>query len=168
MNPIQAWQLILVAVAGWMNRHQQDVIAFIQEENCILKHKLKGKRIRFTDDERRRLAVKGKILGRKTLLKVASIVTPDTILRWHRKLVAMKYDGSARRGPGRPRVAEEIPELTVQMARENPGWGVCDNMWSIVQSRPHGGSRDGTQHSERAWHRAGARASQTDTVVDLS
>ena len=82
-----------------MNRHQQDVIAYIQEENCILKHKLKGKRIRFTDDERRHLAVKGKILGRKTLLKVASIVTPDTILRWHRKLVAMKYDGSARRGP---------------------------------------------------------------------
>ena len=123
MNPIQAWQLLLVAVAGWMNRHQQDVIAYIQEENSILKGKLKGKRIRFTDDERRRLAVKGKILGRKTLLKVASIRTPDTVLRWHRKLVAMKYDSSARRGPGRPRVADEIPELAVRMARENPNWG---------------------------------------------
>ena len=123
MNPVQAWQLLLVAVAGWMNRHQQDVIAYIQEENSVLKHKLQGKRIRFTDDERRRLAVKGKILGRKTLLKVASIVTPETILRWHRKLVALKYDGSARRGPGRPRVAEEIPERTIRMARENPSWG---------------------------------------------
>jgi hypothetical protein len=56
------------------------VIAFIQEENRILKNKLKGKRIRFTDDERRRLAVKGEVLGRKLLLEVASIVTPDTIL----------------------------------------------------------------------------------------
>ena len=64
MNTFQAWQLLLVALAGWINRHQQDVIDYIQEENRILKHKLKGKRIRFTDDERRRLAVKGKIFSR--------------------------------------------------------------------------------------------------------
>ncbi len=132
MNAFQSWQLLLVAVAGWMNRHQQDVIAYIQVENSILKHKLHGKRIRYTDDERRRLAVKGKVLGRKALLKVASIVTPDTVLRWHRKLVAMKYDGRTRRGPGRPRVAEEIPELTVRMARENPGWGcVSSEGWRV-------------------------------------
>ncbi len=60
-----------MALAGWMNRHQQNVIAYIQEENRILKYKLKGKRIRFTDDERRRLAVKGKALGRKVLREVA-------------------------------------------------------------------------------------------------
>jgi putative transposase len=123
MNALQSWQLLLVATAGWMNRNQQDVIAYIQEENRILKHNLKGKRIRFTDDERRRLAWKGRALGRRVLRDVASIVTPDTILRWHRKLIAMKYDGSAKRGPGRPRVAEEVSELTVRMARENPGWG---------------------------------------------
>ena len=123
MNAFRAWQLLLVALAGWMNRHQQDVIDYIQEENRILKAKLKGKRIRFTDDERRRLSVKGKALGRSVLNQVASIVTPDTILRWHRKLVAMKYDGSAKRGPGRPRVKDEIPKLAVRMAQENPGWG---------------------------------------------
>ncbi len=83
MNVLQPWQLLLVSLAGWINRHQQDVIAYIQEENRILKGKLKGKRIRFTDDERRRLAVKGKALGRKLLREVASIVTPDTILAWH-------------------------------------------------------------------------------------
>ena len=99
MNAFQAWQLLLVALAGWINRHQQDVIDYIQEENRILKHKLKGKRIRFTDDERRRLAVKGKILGRKVLREAASIVTPDTILAWHRKLIAQKWDYSKRRGP---------------------------------------------------------------------
>ncbi len=64
MNVFQPWQLPLVSLAGWINRQQQDVIACIQEENRILKNKLKGKRIRFTDDERRRLAVKGRALGR--------------------------------------------------------------------------------------------------------
>ena len=64
MNPFQAWQLLHVALAGWINLHQQDVIDYIQEENRILKQKLQGRRIRFADDERRRLAVKGKILGR--------------------------------------------------------------------------------------------------------
>ncbi len=123
MNVFQPWQLLLVTLAGWINRQQQDVIAYIQEENRILKSKLKGKRIRFTDDERRRLAVKGKALGRKLLREVASIVTPDTILAWHRKLIAKKWDYSKRRGPGRPRVADEIARLTVRMAQENPSWG---------------------------------------------
>ncbi|UCE60819.1 MAG: hypothetical protein JSU63_03530 [Phycisphaerales bacterium] len=54
-----ATTLVLVTLAGWINRQQQDVVVYIQEENRILKNKLKRKRIRFTDDERRRLAVKG-------------------------------------------------------------------------------------------------------------
>ena len=132
MQPIQPWQLLLVSLAGWINRHQQDVIAYIQEENRILKSKLKGKRIRFTDDERRRLAVKGKALGRKVLRDVASIVTPDTILAWHRKLIAQKWDYSSRRGPGRPRVADEIAELTVRMAQENPSWGYTTIMGALA------------------------------------
>ncbi len=73
MNGFQPWQLLLVTLAGWINRHQQDVITFLQEENRVLKSKFKGKRIRLTDDERRRLAVKGKILGRKLLGEVASM-----------------------------------------------------------------------------------------------
>ncbi len=99
MNVLQPWQLFVVAVSGWINRHQQDVIAYIQEENRILKRKLKSRRIRFTDDERRRLAVRGKALGHKVLRAVASIVTPDTILAWHRKLIAKKWDYSSKRGP---------------------------------------------------------------------
>lgn len=123
MNAFQAWQFLLVAIAGWTNRHQQDVIDYIQEENRVLRTKLKGKRIRFTDEERRRLAVKGKALGRSVLDQVASIVTPNTILRWYRNLIATKYDGSPKRRPGRPRVADEIPKLTVRLAEENPSWG---------------------------------------------
>jgi putative transposase len=132
MSALQSWQLLLVTLAGWINRQQQDVIAYIQEENRILKGKLKGKRIRFTDDERRRLAVKGKALGRKALRQVASIVTPDTILAWHRKLIAQRWDYSKRRGPGRPRVAEKIAELTVRMAKENPSWGYTTIMGALA------------------------------------
>ncbi len=80
MNILQPWQLLLVALAGWINRQQQDVIEYLQEENRVLRSKLKGKRIRFTDDERRRLAVKGKILGRRVLREVASIVTPRRVI----------------------------------------------------------------------------------------
>ncbi|UCC32737.1 MAG: hypothetical protein JSU86_10720 [Phycisphaerales bacterium] len=97
MKVFQPWQLLLVALAGWINRQQQGVIVYIQEENRVLKNKLKRRRIRFTDQERTRLAVKGKALGRKVLREVASIVTPDTILAWHRKLIAEKWDYSKRR-----------------------------------------------------------------------
>ena len=123
MNTVQPWQLLLVTIAGWINRWQQDVIAYIQEESRTLRSKLKGKRIRFTDDERRCLAVKGKVLGRQVLPEVASIVMPDTILAWHRKLVAQKWDYSKRHGPGRPRVNDEIAKPTVRMAQENPSRG---------------------------------------------
>ena len=108
---------------GWINRRQQDVIVYIHEENRILKQKLKRERVHFTDDERRRLAVKSEVLGRSVLNQVASIVTPDTILRWYRKLIAMKYDGSGKPGPGRPHVKDEMAKLTVLMARANPRWG---------------------------------------------
>ena len=84
-----------MCVAGWVNRHQLDVIDYIRGENRVLKSSLKGKRIRFTDDDRRWLAVKGKALGSRVLREVASIVTPTTILAWHRKLNARKYDGGA-------------------------------------------------------------------------
>ena len=120
---IQTWQLLVVILAGWLSKQQQDVIEYLKEENRILRGKLKGRRPRFTDDERRRLAAKGRVLGRKLLAEIACIATPDTILRWHRTLIARKYDGSSRRRPGRPRVMEEIRQQVLRMARENPSWG---------------------------------------------
>ena len=80
-----------------------------------------------TDDQRRRLAVKGKILGHKRILEVGTLFTPDTILRWHRRLVADKWDNSDRQQPGRPRVRQVIVDLTVRFAKENPRWG-CDRI----------------------------------------
>src|SRR6202022_3577275 len=76
-----------------------------------------------TDDQRRRLAVKGKVLGRRRLVAVAGIVTPDTILRWYRTLVAKKYDGSKARRRGRPSTKADLAALVVRMAKENPTWG---------------------------------------------
>ena len=86
------------------------------------------KRLLLTDDQRRLLAVKGKSLGRKTLMELTTIVTPDTILRWHRTLVAQKWDYSQRRKekPGRPRVRQVIVDLVLRFARENPSWGGPD------------------------------------------
>src|SRR5262245_48534719 len=79
--------------------------------------------MRFDDDQRRRLASRAKKLGRKLLAEVATIVTPETLLAWHRKLIAMKYDGSACRSPGRPAAQKEIKMLVLRMAEENRSWG---------------------------------------------
>ena len=79
---IQAWQFIVVGLAGWLNRQQQDIVMYLNEEKRVLREQLKGKRIRFTDDQRRRLAAKGKALGRKVLGEVCTLVTPETLLRW--------------------------------------------------------------------------------------
>ena len=125
MKPrLHPWQLLLVILAGWVNRQQQDAIAYLRTENRVLREKLGKKRILLNDDQRRRLAVKGKILGRKMLEELAGIVTPDTILRWHRELVARHWDYSGRRrAGGRPPVTEEIVELVLRLAQESPSWG---------------------------------------------
>jgi hypothetical protein len=81
------------------------------------------RRLRLNDDQRRRLAAKAKGLGRKLLTEIATIVTPETLLAWHRKLIALKYDGSRNREPGRPRTAGVIEALVVRMAEENRDWG---------------------------------------------
>lgn len=110
-------------MAGWVNRGQQDVIEYLQVENRILREQLGGRRLRITDAQRRLLAMAAKRLGRKRLFGAGTIVTPDTLLRWYRRLVAQKYDGSSARGVGRPKSSAEIERLIVMMAQENPGWG---------------------------------------------
>ncbi len=93
------WLFVLVALSGWINRHQQTVIDYLKEENRVLREQCGKKRLRFTDDQRRRLAAKAKLLGRKALGELGTLVTPDTLLRWHRRLIARKYDGSKTAGP---------------------------------------------------------------------
>jgi hypothetical protein len=113
---IDPFRFMLIAVSGWMNHRQLQVIEYLREENRVLREQLGDRRVRLNDHQRRRLAVKAKALGRKVLAEVASIVTPETLLAWHRKLIAQKYDGTAHRSPGRPRTADEIEALVVRMA----------------------------------------------------
>jgi putative transposase len=114
-------RLLLAALASWLDRRQQDAVAYLIEENRILRGHVHG-RIRLTDEERRQLAVYGHRLGRRRLRDIATIVTPDTLLRWHRQLIARKWSYPTRRG-GRPGVLAEIRRLVVRMAEENPTWG---------------------------------------------
>ena len=116
-------QFLLLVLAGWVNRQQQDVIDYLQEENRVLRAGLRGKRLSLSDTDRRRLAVKAQALGREALAQIASVATPATLLRWYRCLIAANYDGSKNRSPGRPPTAKDIRELIVRVAQENPTWG---------------------------------------------
>ncbi len=121
---IKPWHILVATLAGWVNHRQQDVIDFLRTENQILKEKLGKRRILLSDDQRRRLALKGKVLGRKLLAEISTIFTPDTILRWHQTLIAQKWNFSDRRTQmGRPPTSKETQGLVVRMVRENPSWG---------------------------------------------
>jgi hypothetical protein len=109
--------------AGRVTRHQLIVIEFLQAENRLLKKRLRGKRIRFTDVERALLARKAKAVGRKALLELDTIVSPGTLMRWHRRLIAQKWNLVHRRDPGRSGVMRQISALIMRMARDNPWWG---------------------------------------------
>jgi putative transposase len=96
---------------------------YLVTENRILRHQMQG-RVRLNDGERQTLAEIGQRLGKQALAEVATIVKPDTILAWHRKLVAQKFDGSLqRKAPGRPKIDPELEALVVRMAQENRSWG---------------------------------------------
>ena len=115
-------RMVLAALAGWWNDRQQDAVAYLIEENRLLRGQVRGRRLRLTEDERRRLAVRGYRVGRHGLRQVATIVTPDTILRWHRQLVARKWTYASGQASRRD-VLAEIRQLVVRMAEENPTWG---------------------------------------------
>jgi len=100
---LDPFRFLVISVAGWMNQRQLLMIDYLREENRVLREQLGERRLRLNDDQRRRLAANAKVLGRKPLAEIATIVTPETLLAWHRKLIALKYDGSGNREPGRPR-----------------------------------------------------------------
>ena len=130
---IHPFYLLFSALAHWANREQAAIIDYLREENRVLRDRLGPRRLRFTDAERRRLAEKAKLVCRSVLREIGSPVTPDTLMRWHRQLIAKKYDGS-RGKVGRPTIGPEIATLVVRMARENPSWGytrIQGALWNI-------------------------------------
>ena len=94
-------QFLLMVVAGWLRRQQAATIDYLKAENRMLRARLGGRRIVFTDAERRQLAENVRALGRGALHELGTIVTPETLLRWHRELVAQKWTFVERRSPGR-------------------------------------------------------------------
>jgi len=116
------WHFLLVALAGFINRQQQDLIAYLQEENRVLREKLGNKRILLNVAQKRRLATAAAKLGGKVLHEITTLFTPETLLRWHKLLVARKYDGSGKRGP-KPKKANEVRDLVLKMKAASPDWG---------------------------------------------
>jgi len=134
---LQPWQFLFVVFCGWVHQRQTEIIQFQNDQLTALMQTLGNKRLLLTDDQRRLLAVKGKNIGRKALLQLTTIITPDTIIRWHRELVAQKWDYSQqRKSVGRPRTSQVIVDLILQFARENPTWGY-DRIKSALDNLGH-------------------------------
>jgi putative transposase len=119
LNPLS---FLVACISGWLNEHQRHAIEYLTEENRVLREQIGDRRLLFTDDQRRRLAVRARQLSRSALSQIATIVTPDTLLAWHRNLIAAKYNGSSRRKPGRSRIQVDLEALVLRMAQEN-SWG---------------------------------------------
>ena len=117
------WKTLLAYITGSVDQALLLRNEYLVTENRILRNQITG-RVRLTDGERTTLATIGQQLGKQALQEVATIVKPDTILGWHRRLVAQKFDGSKhRKAPGRPRIAQELEALVVRLAKENRSWG---------------------------------------------
>jgi transposase InsO family protein len=129
-----ALQMVLCVLTGWLEHGERETVAYLIEENRLLRRQLGTRRVRFTDDDRRRLAARAYRVGRAALQKIATIATPDTLLRWHRQLIARKWT-YARTGRRRS-VLLEIRQLVVRMAAENPTWG-CTRIQGALKNVGH-------------------------------
>src|SRR5215467_3139384 len=117
------WKTLLAYITGSVDQALLLRNEYLATENRILRNQITG-RVRLTDGERKTLADLGPKPKKQALQEVATIVRPDTILAWHRRLVAQKFDGSAqRKTPGRPRIAPELEALVVRLAKEDRSWG---------------------------------------------
>ena len=131
------WHFITVALAGWMNRQQQEAIEYLRTENRILRERLGHKRILLNDGQKRRLAEAASKLGRDLLRQFGTLFSPETLLKWQRTLVARKYDGSDRRGKRgpKPTKANMIRKLVIQMAQQKRILGVRPDLRRAQEAR---------------------------------
>ena len=117
-----AFQVLLMVLTGWLARQEREVVDYLIEENRCLRRQLGTRRVCLTDDDRRRLAARAYRVGRRALGDIATIATPDTLLRWHRQLIARKWT-YGRPSVHRRQVLAEIRRLVIPIADENPTWG---------------------------------------------
>ena len=117
------WKTLLAYITGSVDQHLLPRNAYLVTENRLLRQQIKG-RLRLSEAERKTLAEIGKKLGKQALTEVATMVKPDTILAWHRTLVAQKFDGSQQRqSPSRPTIDQALEAFIVRIAQENRSWG---------------------------------------------
>ena len=113
--------MVLCVLTGWLDRWEREAVAYLIEEKRLLRRQLGTGRLRLTADDRGRLAARAYRVGRAVLREIATIATPDTLLRWHRQLVAHKWTCVSQ--PGGTAILLEIRRLVVHTAEENPTWG---------------------------------------------
>jgi putative transposase len=152
LKTIDPFRFVLLCLAGWVNQQQQHAIDYLREENRILRAQIGNRRLRFTDRERRRLAAQAKRLGRKLLAEIAIVVTPETLLAWHRRLIAQKYDGSRKRAPGRPQTVAEVEALVVRMAMDNRTLGLSSDSRCLIEPRVSTRTRHHREYPPETWH----------------
>src|SRR5712664_3874725 len=117
------WKHLLAYITGTVDQELLLRNEYLVTENRILRNQL-TRRVHLSDGERKTLAEIGHKLGKQALEEVAHIVKPDTMLAWHRKRIAQKFDGSTqRKAPGRPTIDKEVEDLVVRIAQENHSWG---------------------------------------------
>ena len=139
---LDPFSFLVRAIAGWMSRHQQEVIAYLVEENRVLREQIGNQRLKFNDDQRRRLAAKAKKLGRKTLEQVATIATPETLLTWHRKLIVQNAEIHVEVRAGLQRLRTLLLWLSAWLRRIAPGaidgyrehWPTSVTIWHTTRS----------------------------------
>jgi putative transposase len=113
-------------------RHEasKDVeLLVLRHENAVLRRQID--RVRYQPGDRLWLAALSRVIPRHRWGEVFA-VTPATLLAWHRKLVARKWDYTSRRRPGRPSTAPAIRKLVIRIATENPTYVDPGIMWSLA------------------------------------
>lgn len=117
------WKKLLGPLSESVDEELRLRNAYLAAENRILRQQVPG-RVPLSDGDRQALAELGQKLGRKALEEIATVAKPDTILAWHRQCPSPSSDVSQLpKSVGRPRIAQEIEDLVVRIARENRSWG---------------------------------------------
>jgi hypothetical protein len=117
------FHFMVLLVAGWLNRHQMQAIVYLRAENRVLRDRMHERRHRFTDSERRTLALAGEPVGRAALRDLATLASPETVLRGYRDLVAKKYAPTRRNAPSTPPTRSSVEADVLRMARGTPSLG---------------------------------------------
>jgi hypothetical protein len=163
-----SWKTLLAYITGTVKQELLVRNEYWAMENQILHSQIKG-RMQLSDGERKALAVIGQKLGKQALQEVAKIVKPDTIVGWHRKFVAQKFDGSKqRKTPGRPTIDQEVETLVVAHGAGESLLGLRPHRGSSGQPGLYGQRPDHGQHPQVSWHCASARAQDHRHVERIS